>query len=198
MGATLTLLILSQVYTWTDASGSQHFTDSLESIPRGVKVRTTEGAEISQIGRDQKKDEKKDEAVVVAKPTPVDESAREDLWRKRFRDARRRIEDLQADIESDRSKVEEVDGLPVSANLYCGGAFAGSGVLVTGFTVNNGVRQWNGVSFGSPCVFAANPEIQRLRERLAANRRELVRAQEDLQDLERRASFEAVPLHWRR
>ncbi|MCA2977992.1 MAG: DUF4124 domain-containing protein [Myxococcaceae bacterium] len=43
------LLVLSQVYVWTDARGEVHYTDDRGSIPKGVKVRTTEGAEIELV-----------------------------------------------------------------------------------------------------------------------------------------------------
>ena len=46
-----TALLGQTVYEWTDAQGESHFTDDLSSIPKGVKVRTTEGEEISVVGR---------------------------------------------------------------------------------------------------------------------------------------------------
>jgi hypothetical protein len=65
--------------------------------------------------------------------------------------------------------------------------------------VNAGTIVNQGTPFyGTPCFFGLNPEWERIRERLERNRREVVRAREDLADLERRAAFEAVPLHWRR
>jgi hypothetical protein len=45
----LVLVVLSQVFVWTDSRGEQHFTDDRSSIPRGAKVRTTDGAELSVV-----------------------------------------------------------------------------------------------------------------------------------------------------
>jgi hypothetical protein len=47
--ALLVLVVLSQVFVWTDSRGEQHFTDDRSSIPSGVKVRTTDGAELSVV-----------------------------------------------------------------------------------------------------------------------------------------------------
>jgi hypothetical protein len=49
MTALLTLLVLGQVYVWTDARGEQHFTDDLGAVPKGVTVRTSDGDEISVV-----------------------------------------------------------------------------------------------------------------------------------------------------
>lgn len=42
-------LSLGQTFVWTDSKGEEHFTDDRASIPKGVKVRTTEGDEISTV-----------------------------------------------------------------------------------------------------------------------------------------------------
>jgi hypothetical protein len=52
--------------------------------------------------------------------------------------------------------------------------------------------------YSAPCGFSTNPEFDRIRDRLERNRREVVRAREELADLDRRASYEAVPQQWRR
>lgn len=44
-----TALLGQTVYEWTDAQGEAHYTDDLSSIPKGAKVRTTEGADISVV-----------------------------------------------------------------------------------------------------------------------------------------------------
>jgi hypothetical protein len=49
MRVDVVLLVLAQVYVWTDAKGEAHYTDDRASIPKGVKVRTTEGAEVSVV-----------------------------------------------------------------------------------------------------------------------------------------------------
>ena len=198
------MIAQSTVYVWTDKSGNEHFTDDLNSVPRGVKVRTTEGAEISRIDTDAAKNPR---PIVVTPTGPAVPSISEQTWRQLFRDAKNRVTGLEEDIEADRKQVEEVNGLPVLARFTCAtGAFysqptsmviAGQpfpGVAVT-TTVTTGTTF---ISPASPCFYGFNPEYERIRERLNKNRRELVRAREDLADLERRASFEAVPLHWRR
>jgi hypothetical protein len=48
------------------------------------------------------------------------------------------------------------------------------------------------------CWYGFNPDYERIRDQLERNRKALVRAKEELADLERRAALEAVPLEWRR
>jgi hypothetical protein len=43
----LVLLVLSEVYVWTDSHGEQHYTDDLATVPKGVKVKTSEGEAVS-------------------------------------------------------------------------------------------------------------------------------------------------------
>jgi hypothetical protein len=211
------LLAQATVYSWTDKAGVEHFTDDLSSIPRGVKVRTTEGAEISRVESDSAKNPRP--AVVAVQPSqPAVPSTSEQAWRQLFRTARTRVTELEDEIESDRKKVEEVNGLPVRAGFTCGGnagfysgpfVTTGTSVVVSGqplpgFSVGGSVTGSTVIApsqfpvVAAPCFFSFNPEWERIRERLEKNRRELPRAREDLADLERRASFEAVPLHWRR
>ncbi|MFT3708071.1 MAG: DUF4124 domain-containing protein [Archangium sp.] len=238
----LALLIASaQIYTWTDKEGVEHFTDNKSEIPKGVKVRVTEGDELSVISVDKKP---APNAASSTKPSNVIElqgapqvvtlvtksddpnvpSAAEDYWRKLFRDARERVATLQDEIEVDRKRTEEVNGMPVRAGFICqqygvppvvfapvggttttvsvgaGGQIA-PGVTVSGSATSVGVvRTFPSypTSYVTPCGYGYNPEYAVARDRLEKNRRELVRAQEALADLERRASFEAVPLHWRR
>ncbi len=52
MTSLMILALLAQVYVWTDASGGTHYTDDRSTIPKGVKVRTTEGDELSVITPD--------------------------------------------------------------------------------------------------------------------------------------------------
>lgn len=177
-------LVVSQstIYVWTDKNGD-HYTDDRSSIPRGVKFRTTEGDEISRV------ESAKPPSPTVMKPSsePAVPSSSEQTWRALFKAARTRVAVLEEDIEADRRRVEEVNGMPVSGRLVCSGWW---GHQVAGY-------QGRGLGV-QPCVYTIDPEFERVRERLEKNRRELVRAKEELNDLERRASFEAVPLHWRR
>ena len=209
------VLAQSTVYVWTDKSGLDHFTDDLNSIPRGVKVRTTEGAEISSITTDKPKTPVVVAAVSPPSSQPAAPRTSEQTWRQLFRDARTKVIVLEEDIEADRKQVEEVNGLPVMARFTCatGGFYSqpivSTGAIVVGGQPFPGLNVTGSVTgttivgqqiplYAAPCYFGFNPEYERIRERLGKNRRELVRAKEDLADLERRASFEAVPLHWRR
>jgi hypothetical protein len=240
------LVTQATVYAWTDKAGVEHFTDDLSTIPRGVKVRTTDGAEISVLvikDKDENKAEKKTEAPAPpsAPSGPEAPSVAELTWRQLFRDARKKVTVLEEEIEADRLKVEEVSGLPLSFGLNCGfygggyyggyrpGYFPGAarvppvnstgvavtatgqpipgvsvGATVTGTTVivpptvSTGFVTPYPSGYGTPCGYAFSPEFAMIRDRLDRNRRELPRAREELADLERRASFEAVPLEWRR
>ena len=213
----LALVIVAQstVYVWTDKQGVEHFTDDLASVPRGAKVRTTEGTAISRIEPDTTKNARP--AVVSAPSEPALPSASEQGWRQLFRDARNKVRGLEEDIEADRTKVEEVNGLPLTAQFVCANSFYPQPVVVGGATttVVVGGQPAPGVGVSAtvtgtvvhrppplyaaaPCFYGFNPELERVRDRLEKNRREVVRAREELADLERRASFEAVPLHWRR
>ncbi len=202
----------SAVYSWTDKAGVEHFTDDLTSIPRGVKVRSTEGAEISRIDSDLTRNPRPAVAAQVSEPAVPTTS--EQAWRALFREARTKVSELEEEIESDRTKVEEVNGLPVRTGFICNTGFVNQPIVTTGGVVVNGqplpglgVSAWvTGTTvinqqvplYASPCFFSFNPEFERIRERLDKNRRGVVRAREELAELERRASFEAVPLHWRR
>ncbi len=209
MNSLLVALLLAQttIYAWTDKSGVQHFTDDLSTIPKGVKVRTTEGEVVSRIDADVKANPPK--VVAQAKDEkPAAPNLSEQQWRQIFRDATRKVENLEQDIERDRKQVEEVNGMPIRAGFTCATGWWSQPVY--GTTVNAGVGQTgqgSTVTVGSgpsvmptvaPCYYSHNPEFERVRERLASNRRELVRAREDLADLDRRASFAAVPREWRR
>lgn len=220
MLAVLLSLSLAQatVYVWVDKAGVEHFTDDPGSIPKGAKVRTTEGVTVSRIDSDVVKNPPR--STTRAEEEPPVPGRSEEEWRRLFKEARRKVTTLEEDIEADRKKVEEVNGLPVNAQFNCMGGYWGPGVTmgtvggyggvgltatgqlgpalsVTGTAVGTTVVR-PGTTYVNPCIFVLNPEVERVRERLASNRRELVRAKEDLADLERRAAFAAVPLHWRR
>jgi hypothetical protein len=215
--------VCAQVYTWTDKQGVTHFTDNRDSVPANVKAKITEGAEISTVALAETK--KAEVAAAPAKPSPDDPEASERVWRRAFRELRERIARLEDEIELDRHKVEDVNGLPVAARYQCfyggwgtwvpgGGQVGGAGVSVAiggagqlgpGFAVGGSVVARQNVVLSpfaatatAPCIFTLNPEHERAKERLALNRKALERAKDELADLERKASFEGVPLDWRR
>lgn len=193
----LTALLLAQatIYSWTDKKRVEHFTDDLSTIPKGVKVRTTEGAVVSRIESDVVVN--KPVVTQQVKPATVDPLASEQQWRALFRAAYRRVSDLEEDIERDRKQVEEVNGMPIRAGFTCAqGWWGGSGYGPTLSVNGGGITSTTGPA-AVPCYYSLNPEFERVRERLASNRRELLRAKADLDDLDRRASFAAVPREWR-
>jgi len=220
----LVLLVQGEIYTWTDKEGVEHYTDDPNTIPREARRRVTAGAELGRVETGGTPLPVAAQPIPIAPPVVIIQQAapvvdREEKWRKLFRDARERIASLEDEIESDRKKTEEVNGMPVNARFTCQqygppplylGPVATTGVTATvGGTLAPGVTlSATGTSTStlispypvvvSPCTFGFNPEYERVRERLEKNRRELVRAKEALQDLDRRASFEAVPQHWRR
>jgi hypothetical protein len=221
------------LYTWTDAAGVTHVTDNSASVPRGTRARLTAGTEISTV-TGSAPSKPLTVAAAVTKPAAGPLAPERDLerqWREAFRESRDRIAGLEDQIELDRKKVEDVNGLPVAARFSCfnawgpvyapawghvamlspggssvvfsGSSQSGSGFGVAGNVVVSPVIQQQVVVANSgiavsPCVFAFNPEYERAKERLALNRKALARAQEDADDLDRRASFEAVPREWRR
>lgn len=210
---------LAQVYTWTDKDGVTHFTDNPGSVPANVKAKVTEGAEISTVAL-QKEEPRSVVKTAAPANTPVveaDPNRAEREWRAAFREANERIARLQDEIEVDRKKVEDVNGLPVAARYQClygyGGGWVvpggGSSVTISGqaglgggvqgsVVVQNQVVVPNPGVVTAPCVFTLNPEFERAKERLELNRKALVRAKADLSELERRAGFEGVPREWRR
>jgi len=198
----LAALLIAQatIYSWTDKDGVEHFTDDLGTVPKGVKVRTTEGGEVSRIEGEVKPVRP---ATVAVQPAvePSVPSQSEQYWRQAFKSVRERIAELEDDVEADRKLIEGTHGLPQTARFSCyPGAWwmSGSTVVVNGQPLPGGgvVTNAPGTAYGAPCFY--NPEFERVRDRLDRNRRALTRAKEELSDLERRASFEAVPLHWRR
>jgi hypothetical protein len=212
------------VYTWTDAEGVQHFTDSLKSAPADAKVTTTAGSHVNVLsmgsrpatttpasaGDVQQAAAQAQAAAAEARAAAnrvqaLEQVAAEDAWRARFREAREAVRVLQDDVEADRLRVEEVAGLPMQAGVTCLPVWPG--VMPAPLPVGVGpvvgapgasMRMPGGALVAMPCFLGASPEYERLRDRLARNRAALVRAKEALADLERRAALEAVPLEWRR
>jgi hypothetical protein len=160
-------LFAGQIYSWTDASGTVHYTDDPATIPKAAKVQKTEGQPITTI-----------EAPPAAKPAPRaaeraprsdpksgagSDAAAEQRWRARFREAKEKIAALEAQIDAD-TKIVGDDPLVVYGRM----------------------RRRR--------VYDQNAEIVARRER---NKKELERAKAALDDLERRASNENVPREWR-
>ena len=159
----------AQVYRWTDAQGTVHYTDDPDTIPASKRAHAREGAPADG------------DHVKVESPPPgrgagdlerarqqrkAAEAAREASWRQRFRAARERIASLEQAIAADRALVADPKALPVNRQVH-------GGVL-------------------------PSAEYEAAVERLKRAERDLAQAREDLADLERQAAREAVPFEWRR
>ncbi|MBL9037746.1 MAG: DUF4124 domain-containing protein [Archangium sp.] len=221
------VVVTQSVYRWTDAEGEEHYTNEPGSIPKGAKDVQTVTGDLDIIEGDapaesaSKPKVELDSSDEVRAPRTVASSAERDerFWRGEFRTARSKVKELEDEIETDRKQVEEVNGLPVIARSTCGNGWGGvpggvvvnnganvvgavqvaPGVTISGSAGSTVVQQqsWPGY-VGAPCWLTPNPMFEQSRHRLEMNRRRLVRAKEELADLERRASFDAVPLEWRR
>jgi hypothetical protein len=183
------------VFKWVDADGT-HYTNSPETIPKGATVTATDGEPISNVGKpapppDEKRPEaKKPEPVLASAADPAVPTSAEQYWRGQFKAAREKIAATQDEIAIYRRKVEDPTGLPISGRYTCFhaqpyhyGPVYGPGYVNT---------QQSG------CIQTPDHEYERAKEKLERNKKLLERAREELADLERRASFEAVPLQWRR
>ncbi|MEN9798204.1 MAG: hypothetical protein RL653_1900 [Pseudomonadota bacterium] len=172
-----------EVYTWTDASGTTHFSENPAEAPRGVKVRTLSGEEVSVLpsGPSPAKkpsppapQEVPDGGTVQRVRVPrVDPRAEEQRWREAFRSAHARVLQLEEAVAAGVREVEEVNGLPIRGRVQC-------------------------ANMGGSCMGFADPRWEQARQKLEADRAALVQARAALDELERRASSQSVPREWRR
>ena len=133
-------------------------------------------------------------------------TASEQYWRGQFRAAKERIHTLEDELATDKRLTEEAGGFPITGRYHCANGFyapaagyGGSVVLGTnGARINVGPVVVPGYFNYGGCFATISPEYERARARIEQNSKALERAKEDLHDLERRASFEAVPNEWRR
>jgi hypothetical protein len=200
-GLALSLLLCSavqaqSVYRWSDAEGNIHYTDDATTIPKGATVVATDGSPISEMGAPPPVTK----VAVVTQPAqvaathatdPSIPSTSEQYWRGQFRAAREKIHKLEDDLAADNHKID-TNGFTVSnryncnpGNVYTNGGYA-TPVYPNGY-YNNG-----------NCIATIDPEYQRTKDRLVKNKQALERAKEELHELERQASFNAVPNEWRR
>lgn len=186
------------VYRWADAEGNVHYTDDASTIPKGAAIVATEGEPISEMGAPplvKKPDPvvaQRDSRPAATSTDPAIPSNSELYWRGQFQGAREKIHRIEDEIATDRRKVEN-NGLPILHQYSCYPGY-GNGVVVnngTSYPVNSATPYGN-------CIQTINPEYQRAKDRIELNRRALERAKEELADLERKASFQAVPNEWRR
>ncbi len=178
------------IYRWVDADGVTHFADTLSNVPAGARVETTTGEDVWTVAPSERQPTAAaapGPLVALAAPKPVainvePKVSDEERWRGQFAAARERIATLQDEIAVDRETIGALG--PV---LQCGYAPMVPSRRHAGVLIAQG-----------GCIAVPNPEYTRRQDRLALNEKALVRAKEQLADLERRAAHEAVPLEWRR
>lgn len=168
-----------EVYSWTDAEGTTHFTDDPAAVPRGVRASPVEGVGMSVVRGAPRPapappaDAAPDAGVVRIRRERKDPAAEERSWREAFRAAHATVRELEASVAAGAREVEEINGLPVRGRIQC-------------------------ANMGGSCLGFGDPRWEQSRQKLAADRAALVRAREALEALERRASSQSVPREWRR
>lgn len=193
------------VYRWTDANGEEHYTNDLSTLPGDTVVTPVDGEELSVVRHaEPRRQEPEAPGTAVASVAPTREQLeyeklkhevararieterseqalrRGDLeaeryWRGSFRRLRGSLRELQNALERERS-VFSVDGLPVTGGYLALGP--------------------NCFAFPHQCAFVAHLEEAKVRIRQLE--REIRILEEDLAELERRASNESVPHAWRK
>ena len=171
-GALLVTLAASageEVYRWVDAAGEEHYTDDASTIPSQFRksakkveeppVTRMPSTPVRQAPEEPNAGARDREAEAAA------EVEAERRWRSQFGSARRRIADLEQQIQADSEMLD-------------GGTLA---------PLHNAAGE-----------MVIHPEATAAMRRLSLNEKALVRARQELEDLERRATWEAVPLEWRR
>lgn len=161
------------VYSWEDTDGL-HYTDDLSAVPRGAK-----GVRAVTVQADPPMSAAP--AVKRAEPAPAAAPATsrepdEATWRRRFVDGFQRIASLNAHIRSARAALPEPVLCRPVPQLQAAGAPRGAPV--------------------AHC--RPNPEYERQVAQIAQLEADVVDAQAHLQQLEREASYAAVPREWRR
>lgn len=187
-----------EVYTWTDKDGVAHYTNDLSAIPQRYRdqARTLEGrpagapapateapppseAKPGPVDEASKPapakpspPERAEEALEESAPTPLTPHAAETLdeagWRKRFQRTTERVHRAELALERDKEQLQRV------ANE--------EGYLVVD-------------AYGRTMTAGRSTA---LRMQVAEDERVLRDARESLEDLERAAAREAIPLEWRR
>lgn len=179
------------VYTWEDEDGL-HYTDDLSQVPKQQKK--VEGVVIDARPASSGLVAPKPTTVALA-PAAADPKASEYEWRDRFIGAHRRIATLKQSIGALEASVPpRTECIPQQpATVVTGGA-----VTVVPATPATGLGP---LGTGTNRLLArcqVNPLHDQLRVQIAQQRVELSAAEAELEQLDRRASMEAVPREWRR
>jgi len=187
-----------EVYTWTDADGAAHYTNDASTIPARYreKARTLDGKRISSVDAspqlppppEVKLNAQEDAPkAAAAKPEaprveePVDESAPapvalapgeaekldEAAWRKRFRSTNERVRRAELALGRDKEQLSRVSN-------------------EEGYMVVD--------AYGRTMTAGRSTAVKM---QVAEDERVLLDAREALNDLERAAAREAIPLEWR-
>lgn len=183
------------VYTWTDASGVAHYTNDAAAIPQRYRdqARTLEGHPVGvpeappkdpttdmKPGASEeapkpvaaKPPERAEEPFEESAPPPLSPRAAETLdeagWRKRFQRTNERVRRAELALERDKEQLQRIS----NQESYMV-------VDAYGRTMTAG-------------------RASALRMQMTEDERVLTEARDSLQDLERVAAREAIPLEWRR
>jgi hypothetical protein len=168
-----------EVYSWTDAEGTTHFTDNPAAVPKGVRAAPVAGVGVSVVPGAPRPpppapaEAAPDAGVVRIRRERKDPAAEERGWREAFRAAHERVRQLEEAVAAGVREVEEINGLPVRGRVQC-------------------------ANMGGGCMGFSDPRWEQQRQQLERNRAELREARGALDELERRASAQSVPREWRR
>jgi len=181
------------IYRWTDDQGEVHYTNDLETPPGDQVLEPVSGDEVSVIPSQARAPQAKptreelELRLLSAKVKTAeadlerakdrDAAEQEEAWRAAFRVARRKVELLHDELEEQQT-VLNVSGFPVTARMYGLGGFCGRRAM--------------------PCLTGAAEEFELAKVRVKQLERDIAAAEEDLADLDRRASYAEVPQEWRR
>ena len=194
------------VYRWVDPDGTVHYSDSTQGVPKGVKVTSTDGDPITSVTSTPTAPVPVAPAVVApvapVRPTTLEPSAPasgEQYWRAQFKAAHHKVRDIEDELQIDTKKVDELNGMPVNSQVRCGTQYVNGVAYPANGTPPPGmIPAPQAYASQGNCYVYQDPEIQKARDRLVRNRKALEHAREEVDDLERRASSEAVPREWRR
>lgn len=181
-----------KIYRWTEPDGTVTYSNEPQRVPQDGKAEPTEGEEIGVLPAEKRQvappptREQLEEAKLHAElrraeaearraeaDTEAARQRREDEWRFAFRSAHAKIEQLEAELEEERALLE-LNGLPVIG------------------------RQVIRVRPVTPAGTVIDDRYERARVRVPQLEKALNAAKNELEELERRASFASVPRHLRR
>lgn len=173
------------IYSWEEKDGT-HYTDDVSKVPKQKKVeeRTVEARPVAA---KQPAATTGTPAVPAAAPAPAPAGTKpsEGDWRDRFITAHRRIDSLKRDIAAlEASLPPRTECVPQTTGINTFGTGGSTGVVGPNGQVLNRCQ--------------VNPLHDRIRVQIAERGVELKDAELDLEQLDRRASEDAVPREWRR